>query len=123
MARVPHKVRFPSADDGSVAKPPSLWGGGEGARGARGAVQPEHRGWCGFLQAALAASGEDFRILLKPDHYTLLRTQTHDGTPVPYAIYDSRRPGNPRVFCEDACADKPVLASGVVLLKRLFEME
>ena len=69
------------------------------------------------------AEAEDFRILLMPDHYTLLRTQTHDGTPVPYAIYDSRRPGAPRVFCEDACADKPVLASGVALLKRLFEME
>ena len=75
------------------------------------------------VMAALAASGEDFRILLMPDHYTLLRTQTHDGTPVPYAIYDSRRPGAPRVFCEDACAEKPVLASGVALLKKLFEIE
>ena len=72
---------------------------------------------------ALEASGEDFRILLMPDHYTLLSTQTHDGTPVPYAIYDSRRPGAPRVFCEAACADKPVLDSGVALLKRLFEMD
>ena len=70
--------------------------------------------------SALEASGEDFRILLMPDHYTLLRTQTHDGTPVPYAIYDSRRPGEPRLFCEDACADKPVLANGVELLKRFF---
>jgi len=69
---------------------------------------------------ALEASGEDFRILLMPDHYTLLSTQTHDGTPVPYAIYDSRRPGAPRVFCEDACAGEPVLPSGVALLKRLF---
>lgn len=73
--------------------------------------------------AALESSGEDFRILAMPDHYTLLSTQTHDGTPVPYAIYDSRRPGAPRVFCEDACADRPVLDSGVTLLKKLFEMD
>ena len=72
---------------------------------------------------ALTASGQDFRVLLMPDHYTLLRTQTHDGTPVPYAIYDSRRPGKPRLFCEAACADQPVLEGGVALLKKLFEME
>ena len=75
------------------------------------------------VMEALTASGEDFRILLMPDHYTLLRTQTHDGTPVPYAIYDSRRPGSPRQFCEAACADKPVLEGGVALMKKLFEME
>ena len=72
---------------------------------------------------ALTASGEDFRILLMPDHYTLLRTQTHDGTPVPYALCDSRRPGTPRPFCEAACADRPVLGNGTTLLKKLFEME
>ena len=71
---------------------------------------------------ALDASGEDYRVLLMPDHYTLLSTRTHDGTPMPYAIYDSRRPGAPRVFCEDACADRPVLTSGSDLLRRLFEM-
>ena len=48
--------------------------------------------------------------------------ETLRRTPVPYAIYDSRRPGAPRVFCEDACADRPVLTSGSDLLKRLFEM-
>ena len=72
--------------------------------------------------AALEASGEDFRILLMPDHYTLLSTQTHDGRPVPYALYDSRCPGMPRPFCEAACADRPVLESGVDLLKKLFEL-
>ena len=37
----------------------------------------------------------DFRVLLMPDHYTLLSTRTHDGTPVPFAIYDSRVPTAP----------------------------
>ena len=48
--------------------------------------------------------------------------ETLRRAPVPYAIYDSRRPGAPRVFCEDACADRPVLTSGSDLLRRLFEM-
>ena len=77
----------------------------------------------GPVLGALDASGEDYRVMIMPDHYTLLSTRTHDGTPVPYAICDSRRPGAPRVFCEDACADKPVLTSGVQLLKRLFEQD
>ncbi|MBR2053395.1 MAG: 2,3-bisphosphoglycerate-independent phosphoglycerate mutase, partial [Clostridia bacterium] len=37
----------------------------------------------------------DFRILLLSDHKTLMSTRTHDGKPVPYAIYDSRTPGTP----------------------------
>ncbi len=73
------------------------------------------------VMAALDASGEDYRLLVMPDHYTLLSTKTHDGTPVPYALYDSRAHGAPRLFCEDACADRPVLEDGTALLKKLFE--
>ena len=32
----------------------------------------------------------DFRLLLLSDHKTLMSTRTHDGKPVPYAIYDRR---------------------------------
>ena len=72
------------------------------------------------VMTALEAENEPFRILVMPDHYTLLSTQTHDGTPVPYALYDSRRHGEGRVFCEDACADRPLIGTGVDLLNRLF---
>lgn len=34
--------------------------------------------------------GEDFRILIMPDHPTPLCTKTHSAAPVPYMIYDSR---------------------------------
>ncbi len=44
------------------------------------------------LLERLSALG-DFRMLLMPDHYTLLSTRTHDATPVPFALYDSRAPG------------------------------
>lgn len=64
---------------------------------------------------------DDFRLLLMPDHYTLLSTRTHDGTPVPFALYDSRRPGGPRPFTEAACADAPLLESGDLLMRKLFE--
>ncbi len=38
---------------------------------------------------ALEASGEDFAVLVCPDHPTPLNTKTHSRTPVPYLIYRS----------------------------------
>ena len=34
--------------------------------------------------------GDDYRILIMPDHPTPLDTMTHSAEPVPYMIYDSR---------------------------------
>ena len=41
------------------------------------------------VKQAMERSGEDFRILLLPDHPNLLRLRTHTGDAVPYVIYDS----------------------------------
>lgn len=43
------------------------------------------------IYAALKDSGEDFRILVLPDHPTPLRLRTHTGDAVPYMLFDSRR--------------------------------
>ena len=37
----------------------------------------------------LKASGEDFRMLITPDHPTPIAVRTHTSTPVPYLMYDS----------------------------------
>jgi len=34
-------------------------------------------------------AGEDFRMLVLPDHPTPLRIRTHSSDPVPYVLYDS----------------------------------
>ena len=39
----------------------------------------------------LEGCGDDFRILIMPDHPTPLNTKTHSSAPVPYLIYDSRK--------------------------------
>lgn len=39
----------------------------------------------------LEKSGNDYRILIMPDHPTPLCTKTHSSAPVPYLIYDSRK--------------------------------
>jgi 2,3-bisphosphoglycerate-independent phosphoglycerate mutase len=40
----------------------------------------------GPVHEALTARGEDWRILLLPDHYTSVSTRKHDPTPVPFAL-------------------------------------
>lgn len=37
----------------------------------------------------LKSAGEDFRLLLLPDHPTPIEVRTHTGEPVPYLLYDS----------------------------------
>lgn len=41
------------------------------------------------VKNALEAAGEDFRMLVLPDHPTPIRIRTHTGDPVPYILYDS----------------------------------
>ena len=43
------------------------------------------------VKAAMEAAGEDFRMLVLPDHPTPLRIRTHSGESVPYILYDSTR--------------------------------
>lgn len=38
----------------------------------------------------LRSSGDDYRILIMPDHPTPIATKTHSSEPVPFMIYDSR---------------------------------
>ena len=40
---------------------------------------------------AMEDAGEDYRILLLPDHPNLLRLRTHTPDPVPYVFFDSTR--------------------------------
>ena len=43
------------------------------------------------VKAALDEMGDDYRILICPDHPTPLLTKTHSSDPVPFMIYDSRK--------------------------------
>ena len=54
------------------------------------------------LYEALAASGEDFRILVMPDHPTPIRLRTHTGDPVPYLLFDSRAQSGTGVLYNEA---------------------
>jgi len=64
---------------------------------------------------------EDYRILFVSDHKTLMSTRTHDGEPVPFLIYDSRKnEGNIPCFDEQAGLKGKYLENGFELLDLLF---
>lgn len=46
----------------------------------------------GPLAEQLEAAGEDFRLLVLPDHPTPIRVRTHTSDLVPYLLYDSTAP-------------------------------
>lgn len=76
----------------------------------------------GPLLEKLPALG-DFRLLFLSDHPTLLSTRTHDGSPVPYALYDSRRDRGGRAKFDESHAQKGLLIKeGDQLMAHLFEM-
>lgn len=43
------------------------------------------------VMEAMDASGEEYRMLILPDHPTPIRIRTHSSDPVPYMLYDSRK--------------------------------
>jgi 2,3-bisphosphoglycerate-independent phosphoglycerate mutase len=51
-----------------------------------------------------ALDGDDYRVLLLPDHATPCAARTHTSAPVPYLLFDSRRPGPGGTYTERAVA-------------------
>jgi 2,3-bisphosphoglycerate-independent phosphoglycerate mutase len=45
----------------------------------------------GFLRKKLDEAGEDYRMMVLPDHPTPVKLKTHVSDPVPYIIYDSSK--------------------------------
>ena len=45
-----------------------------------------------ILTDGLEKAGEDYKILLCPDHPTPIKLKTHVSDPIPYLLYDSTRP-------------------------------
>lgn len=43
------------------------------------------------VKQAMEDAGEDYRMLVLPDHPTPIRIRTHTSAPVPYVLYDSTR--------------------------------
>lgn len=75
---------------------------------------------CGLEEA-----GEEYRLLLLPDHPTPIEERTHTGEPVPYLLYDSTaEEKGPAVYNEKtAAATGNVWRDGYKLINHLLQEE
>ena len=71
----------------------------------------------------LEKAGEDYRILVLPDHPTPIRVRTHTSDPIPYLLYDSRKKlGSQDKYCEKvAAANNIAYEDGYTLIDYLLE--
>lgn len=76
-----------------------------------------------YVVQKMDASGEDYRILLMPDHPTPISCRTHTSDPVPYMLYDSREDKKASwLYNEaDAKASGNVVEQGYTLMNKLLE--
>ncbi len=75
------------------------------------------------LKEALDASGEDYRMLILPDHPTPICVRTHTSDPIPYLLYDSRKAfkGGTGIYNEKAAREGGIdVAHGYELIDKLF---
>ena len=74
------------------------------------------------IKAAMEAAGEDFRMLVLPDHPNPVRYRTHTGDPVPYILYDSTKHRKTIAHYneKEAAATGNFVANGHELMNRLI---
>ena len=76
----------------------------------------------GAVKNGLEAAGENYRILVLPDHPTPIRCRTHTSDPVPYVLYDSTAPHDQGVaFNEKAAKESGIyIDHGYELIRKLI---
>ena len=71
----------------------------------------------GNVRKIMDGSGQDYRMMVLPDHPTPLGIRTHSGDPVPFVIYDSRAPQDPGSNREAAFSEAYASTTGMVIEK------
>lgn len=76
-----------------------------------------------IVKEGLEKAGEDFRMLIGPDHPTPIAIRTHTKDPIPFMIYDSRKSlGSMEEYSEEAAGSTGlVVEHGYELMNRLLQ--
>ena len=76
-----------------------------------------------LVKKVMDDSGEDYRMLILPDHPTPIRVRTHTGSPVPFLLYDSTHPEKKKAkYSEaEAAATEDFEPNGYQLIDRLIQ--
>ena len=76
-----------------------------------------------YICEGLRDAGEEYKVLILPDHPTPISIRTHAADPVPCLIYDSRKKENgAESFTEKNCGTK-LFIKGDKLIEYFFERE
>lgn len=75
------------------------------------------------LVEQMERSGQDYRLLIMPDHPTPVRLRTHTGDSVPYLLYDSTvTMTNSRFYNEKEAAESGnFIEKGHIIIDKLFQ--
>lgn len=75
------------------------------------------------LKDEMEKAGEEYRILILPDHPTPIRVRTHTNGPVPYLLYDNRKTlGNQEEYSEEVAVKNDIIwRDGYTLIDYLLE--
>ena len=90
------------------------------------AIEAIDRDVLGYVMDGLRADGEDFAVLLTPDHPTPIEIRTHCADPVPFVLYRSDRASSPSVahYTEKAAASTGLfLPEGPMLMQKLISLD
>ena len=71
------------------------------------------------VKKAMDASGEDYRMLILPDHPTPIACRTHTSDPIPYLLYDSTDTG---IKTETAQYNEKQAAAGGILVSEGYRL-
>lgn len=77
----------------------------------------------GTVKRAFDEASEEYRMLVLPDHPTPVSVRTHTSDPVPYMLYDSRKPENGSETYDESTAERSGLVwkDGYRLMDHLLE--
>lgn len=78
------------------------------------------------MKEGLEKAGEDFRMLIMPDHPTPISKRTHTSDPIPYLIYDSTKKDSKKcqVYNEETAKASGILyAEGYQLMNHYLEIK
>lgn len=77
-----------------------------------------------IVKEELEKKGEDFRLLVLPDHPTPICIRTHVGEPVPYLLYDSTNKLESNLLYNEKHAKKSgnYIENGYEMIDHLFEV-
>ena len=75
------------------------------------------------VKEGLDASGEDYRMLVLPDHPTPISVRTHTSEPVPYLLYDSTKENRTNVLYNEKDAESTgnFIDQGHKLMEHFFQ--